>query len=292
MPYPEKGWTRIPLRETQWCDPSLVLAYQDGVRWILASDRARKIKEIILLSGADIPIRSAQYVYNLPDKSRLCFEGPIETKAFPEKVTSFLAAHQWQSLNREDAERIAQTDFGTFAPFEKEQKQVFKKQDMIDYAKTELKRRQEKLRALIAEGKSAPFVNLAKYHLHLAERLLQRFQKESSDTVKIYTECPDETHIPLALLLKGKSEDDMLGTKSNCGTVLFKPGDLGDVIPSPYEWDSWSTELATRSSRPDSPAQILNLERFIQSKCRNPQYLFLRKVTSSLPYRETWKICK
>jgi hypothetical protein len=57
---------------TAWCHPSLVHAYINGLKQILADDLKKEISMIYFASGAEAPIRKVEFFLSLPHKTKIC----------------------------------------------------------------------------------------------------------------------------------------------------------------------------------------------------------------------------
>jgi hypothetical protein len=274
-----KPWIRINIQgKTAWCDPSLVQVEIQGLAFILKYDKQKQIACTYLLSGADIPIRSAEYLYNLPDRTRLC-QYPTQ---FRGELVPLHSASQWKSLIRKHMEAIVETSWSTLSKFDgalHKRVNVKQEKDMdelfIQFAK-ELQR----------YSKDKALRNRYAFFQTLVERDLQRLQAKKTETSSDYNQsCPDEFYIP-SFIVNTMSPADYDNT---CISDYYKPKPMIIYVPvrSPVEWGSWEQEYADDSEGTHS----ISLQKAIEKACRGQNTVFFRKVTSDIPLHEPWKIC-
>lgn len=99
----------LPFPPTQWCTPSLVMAYISAVRHILDSMYPTPPSMIYLVSGSDIPVCPADKMLEQDAYNRVC-------------VVSDSAVRQWKALTGKTARRLV--DFMTPEWFEATNKRL------------------------------------------------------------------------------------------------------------------------------------------------------------------------
>jgi hypothetical protein len=80
-----------------------VFLEQEGLQSILKYDKDKSIQHVFFVSGDSIPIKSAHYVYHLPDLTFLLMDRSAKNAG----PFLFAGGIQWKAYSREDMEYIA-----------------------------------------------------------------------------------------------------------------------------------------------------------------------------------------
>ena len=87
----------LPFRETEWCTPSIVMAYIDALKYIIeVLYQNRPPKMIYLVSGSHIPITPAEEIFKKPVKDYICIGG----------VRRYDQHEQWVGLTGKTASKL------------------------------------------------------------------------------------------------------------------------------------------------------------------------------------------
>jgi hypothetical protein len=279
----EPGWTSIPLRPTAWGDVSLVYAYQDGLRYIMKYDKKQQIQSVFFVSGQDIPIRSAKFVYRLPDQTRIWSADysvyhMAQWHSLNRKVLKHLVAFEFHELEKKLRSGVMTTSTVV--------KHIESCQEYIELFRFDLERRKA------AGTEDVPYVYRNIEALKIYKRLLKskklqlhRSCPEAQDPLFEYKygNVPDEFFIKFALhqlIEEGKLvQEDILESRI-MGQERLKLWNV--TMPSPTEWHDWNYEV-------DCSGHRYNLERMIQKSLAQGA-LFFRKVSPKLPFRRPWKM--
>lgn len=273
-----------PYSKTAWCHPSLVYAYLNGLKQILKDDEKKEIAVIYLVSGTDIPIRSAEFLLSLRPKTRICPAGTAELRLDTEKTQRVDLMHQWFAITRSDAEKLSSTTEAQFIPLmkfyqasiEKPSEEIFQTANKLWLTNLEKLQNQHK-----DEKKKAGYLNtLNFYHSLVTNRLKQNIL----ETPRI---CPDE-YWPLYLM-----KDLKISPENDCTTGIFKP--VKDVVkfgplPNPVTWNSPTNDVYALKSNDPGSRNVYFKDVIQDTLPRWPNAIFFRKVGPTFPQDyDTWQ---
>lgn len=305
----EKGvtWHWVPLSyPTYWCDISQVLALQDGLRKILKDDVKKEVSSVYFISGAEVPVVSAWKLLHEPDITRIAvglltwMKGEMKTvptmKDWMELREFLNAFHPAAlSLNREDAERLAQFSRDKLeklievlhsSPTVNQDYEAILDQ-MLDEEK-ELHSFYKNNRKALELDPSNRYLQ-ARTNLQEANLLQYRRQyemlKATQERSKLKTRpatCPDEILPFIILILLGKNWQE-IQRKRITREFRDTTSEFHEVM-SPLTFSDWKSPfLIPRPSGKDKNYPGKTFKQLVEEACQD-QYFFLRKVGADLPY--------